>query len=180
MQTTLNEIKKYDPCPSSWAKGLKYLNKSKADDEPIDFMVIYEVMGIKDALWCLRTQDYRDYCLFLADVAELVLHIFEDVYPDNKAPRQAIEAIRDWYNGDITDKQLEEYASAARAACNYGANAAARAISDAAHAYAAVYGVAYATACDAAHAIAAYSTTYDTVFDSSWRQIDKIFIKHFN
>ncbi|MCP3675225.1 MAG: hypothetical protein GY829_12240, partial [Gammaproteobacteria bacterium] len=46
MKTTLNEINKYDPCDDSWAKVLKYLNKTKADDEPLDFMVIREAIGL--------------------------------------------------------------------------------------------------------------------------------------
>ncbi len=115
MKTTLNEIKKYGPCPPSWAKGLKYLNKTKADDEPIELMAIHKVMGIEDAVWCLRTQDYRDYCLFLAEVhEESVLPLFEAKYPVDKRPREAIKAIRDWHNGDITQEQLEAYTIYAR------------------------------------------------------------------
>ncbi len=140
MKTTLNEIKKYGPCPSSWAKGLKYLNKSKADDEPIELMAIHKVMGIEDAVWCLRTQDYRDYCLFLADVhEEFVLPHFEAKHPENKRPRQAIKAIRDWYNGDVTKEQLDVYA------------------------------------------IYPLDANYDyEIKETNWKEIDKLFIKHFN
>ncbi len=188
MQTTLNEIKKYDPCNDSWAKGLKYLNKTKADDEPIELMTIHKVVGIKDAVWCLITQDYRDYCLFLADVVEPVLPLFEAEYPDDKRPRQAIKAIRDWYNGDITKEQLEAYADAAKTAANAASTAAdamySASITNAAYtaytayaAYAAAgsYAGSYATV---ATSYAAYNAAYD-IMKENWKKIDKLFIKHF-
>ena len=33
--TTLNKIREYSPCTDGWEKLLKYLGKSKADDEPL-------------------------------------------------------------------------------------------------------------------------------------------------
>ncbi len=170
MQTTLNEIKKYDPCNDSWVKGLKYLNKTKADDEPIDFMTIREAVGIEDTIWCLRTQDYKDYCLFLADVAESVLPIFEAEYPNDKRPRQAIKAIRDWYNGDITKEQLKAYAAAARAAA-YAADAASH------NAAYTAYAACVNTAAAAIHA--AYADYDYAIKKINWKEIDKLFIKHF-
>ncbi|MCP3673627.1 MAG: hypothetical protein GY829_04045, partial [Gammaproteobacteria bacterium] len=163
MKTTLNEIKKHNPYPSHWAEVLVLFNKTKADNEPIDFMTIREILGIKDAVWYLRTQAYRDYCLFLADAAELVLPIFEAEYPHIIAPRRAIEGIRAWYNGDINNDQLNALSDAAfDAASNtyvatytvvYGAvtNAAAYAAVTNAAAYAAGATV-YATIANAARA----------------------------
>ncbi len=190
MQTTLNEIKKYNPCHSSWVKGLKYLNKTKADNEPIDFMTIHKVVGIEDTIWCLRTQDYKDYCLFLADVAESVLPLFEAKYPDDKRPRQAIKAIRDWHNGYITKEQLKVYADAAYDAKDAAA-AAAEAIYSAsittayANAAYAAY-AAYAAASSYAGSYAAVATSYATyaaydyyIIKENWKEIDKLFIKHF-
>ncbi len=208
MQTTLNEIKKYNPCNDSWAKGLKYLNKTKADDEPIDFMTIHKVMGIKDTIWCLRTQDYKDYCLFLADVAESVLPIFEAEYPDDKRPRQAIKAIRDWHCGDIDTKELRILADAAfdakdaaAAEAIYSASITTAYVADATAyaAYAAYaagsYAAANTAACTttsyatyAAYAAtantAAYTTTSYAAYDydimkENWEKIEELFIKHF-
>ena len=128
MKTTLNEIRKYSPCASGWEKLLKHLGKTKADDEDMDLMAVLESNGIQDAIWCLRVFDYKDYCLFLADIAESVLDIFEKRYPENKAPRNAVKAIRDFHNGVISRDKLDDDAAAAydAAAAAYAAYAAAR------------------------------------------------------
>ncbi len=123
MQTTLKEIEKYKIEEGyydtfSWEKLLISLNKTPADNEPLDFIIIHEAIGIKEAIWCLRTQKYRSYCLFLADIAELILPVFEIEYPNIKEPRQTIKAIRDWYDGNITKKQLEAYSEKAYAAAS--------------------------------------------------------------
>ena len=75
MKTTLNEIKAKSPCGSGWRKLLGSLDKTEADDAPIDLMYILKSNGIQDAVWALRCFDFKDYCLFLADVAESVLPI---------------------------------------------------------------------------------------------------------
>ena len=106
MKTTLNEIRSFVPCVLGWRRLLTYLDKTKEDDEPLDFMTILAAVGIEDTIWCLRTQDYRDYCLFLADVAESVLSIFEDEYPTDDRPRKAIAAIRAWHLGELTKNGL--------------------------------------------------------------------------
>ena len=54
MQTTLNKIKQHNPCTEGWAKLLSYLNKTEADDEPLELTTILESNGIEDALWALR------------------------------------------------------------------------------------------------------------------------------
>ncbi len=174
MQTTLNEIKKHNPCSPSWVKSLIYLNKTKADNEPIDFMTIHKAVGIKYAVWCLETQDYRDYCLFLADVAESVLPIFEAEYPDEKVFRQTIKAIRDWYNGDITKEQLKAYAAIAGAIAGACTGACACAVY-------AVYAAAHAGTYAAYHtAVSATNVgTYSDAVGSDWKNIDKLFTKHF-
>ena len=151
METTLNEIRKHSPCESGWKNLLVYLGKTQADDEPLDFITLLAAVGIEDAIWCLRTQDYRDYCLFLADVAESVLPIYEAKYSCT-APRDAIQTIRDYHAGIATDEELNAAANAA-----YAANAA-----DAAYAAYAAYAAAYAVyvaayAADAAADAAAYA-----------------------
>ncbi len=110
MQTTLKEIEKYklnEYDTSPWKILLRYLNKTTADDEPLDFMIIHEAIGIKEAIGCLQTQDYYNYCLFLADVTELILPILETKFLNNKIPKDAIKAIRNWHNGNITKEQLK-------------------------------------------------------------------------
>ena len=64
------------------------------------------------------------------DCAESVLHIYETKYPDNKAPREAIQATRDYRDGSITLDELKSKRSAASASAS--ASAAAYAAADAA------------------------------------------------
>ncbi len=166
MWTTLKDIERYkidQYDTATWEKLLNYLNKTTADNESLSLMTIHKTMGINEAIWCLRTQDYRNYCLFLADIAESVLSVFEAEYPENKQPRQAIKAIRDWYNGDITKKQLKVCAYWAYTAAHTAHIDAISAINDEAihsdNSFHATYD-AYATA------QVVYTNTCTTVFDN--------------
>ncbi len=172
MQTTLNEIKKYNPNDLMWQK-LSLINSTDSSD----FMAIFETVGIEDAIWCLRVLDYKDYCLFLADVAESVLYLFESEYLDNKTSKEAIQAIRDWYNGDITKEQLEAYAYAAYYTyTTYGATYADYTVKRTA------FIAAYAAAgtFDAGTAVRAAANVYANIdYKSNWKKIEELFIKHF-
>ncbi len=160
MKTTLTEILKYNPS-EQLKQYLSLLNSTTY----IDFMTIKKTVGIKDAIWCLKVLDYRDYCLFLADVAESVLPIFEAKYPDDKRPREAVEGIRAWHNGNINTKELRILANAAFDAAYAAYNAAADAI------YYAVEGNAY---------VGAIGTVGAAVCaGSDWGTIEELFIKHF-
>lgn len=160
--TTLNEIRKHCPCYPSWVKLLKSLGKTKADDEPISFKYLLDTLGWRDAVWCLRVMPYHEECLFRADVAELVLPIFEAKHPNDDRPRKAIAAARDYHVGKINKEQLEAAADAADAS----------AADDAAVAYVTAY-AAYATA--TAYAAVAYATAYA----AAPAKIEKLFIQHF-
>jgi hypothetical protein len=137
MQTTLNKIKEHSPCENGWKKLLNHLNKTQADDEPLELRTILESNGLDDAIWALRSVDGKDkeIRLFAADCAELVLPIYEEDNSDDKRPRLAIQAARDYANGLITMEELSaaRYAvwdaawAAARAAAMDAARAAARA-----------------------------------------------------
>ncbi len=48
--TTLNRIRAHGPCAGGWAKLLKHLGKTQADDEPLPFATILESNGLDDAL----------------------------------------------------------------------------------------------------------------------------------
>ncbi len=125
MNTTLNKIRMHSPCKPSWEKLLTSLNKTKSDDEPLSFNYILETLGIKDTIWCLRTIKYRDYCLFNADVAESVLHIYEKLHPKDSTIKDAIIGIRDWHNGDINILELNKLRNSASASAYAAASAAA-------------------------------------------------------
>ena len=154
MKTTLNEILKYNPCSQNSDKGgwgllLKNLNKTEADDEPLDLITILESNGIQDAVWALRCFDYKDYCLFLADIAESGLHID---YTYNKARRLEIRAIRDYKAGAIKKGELEGILTYLEGILTY-------------------YAVFYAEY--------AAEVAFAPVSNKKWCEIEPLFIKHF-
>ena len=163
MNTTLNKIMEFSLSEPSWEKLLESLNKTKADDEPLSFKYILDVLGIRDALWCLCKLDYREQCLFLADVAESVLHIFEDKYPDDMRVRNCIDGIRKFHAGEIDYEDLMLLQIAAYYAVDpFDDNAV----------YAAALSAAYTTAY-AVSATAAISSS------EKWKEIEELFIKYF-
>lgn len=140
MKTTIKELYKVRPCCESSAKFLnKTFNLNLAEDDNITSqfnslteeqknkeITILDILnrnGVKDAYWALKTQDYKDYCLILADVAESVLYIFEAEYPSDNRPRKAIEAIRKYKNEEISLEELKAAAYAAYAAVAVDATA---------------------------------------------------------
>ena len=99
-------------------------------------------------------EDKRDHKLLVlraTDCAEHVLPYFEEKYPNDNRPREAIEAARDWVRGEIALSEVRAAAFAAHAAARATADASARAAARAA-------GQAAATAHVAAHA--AHAATY--------------------
>jgi len=134
MQTTLNKIKSHNPCDGGWEKLLNHLNKTQADDEPLELRTILESNGIDDTIWALLAVDGKDkeIRLFAADCAEMVLPIYEKYYPNDNRPRLAIQAARDYANGLITLEELAASSAAAWAASRAAARVAAWAASRAA------------------------------------------------
>lgn len=170
MKLTTNIIMKHNPCGictngrTGISKLLKHLHQDSANDDEFTLIDVLNFNGIDDAIWCLRCFDYLDYCLFLAYVAESVLHIYENRF-NSKAPRKAIEGIRDYKAVKITLKVLKVLSDAAHADAAAAAAAAAYADAD----YAAY--AAYAYAADTAYAGAARTLKK--------QEIEELFIKHF-
>jgi len=183
LTTTLNEIKDYSPCAEGWTKLLRSLDKTKADDDPLDIIYILESNGIEDAIWCLRCFNYKDYCLFLADVAESVLPLSEAKHPGDQRPRETIEIIRAYKRGEVTKEELIVAADAADAYAvadaAYYAAAYAATHDDAYAAYYAADAAARAAAHAAAHAVYAYAE-YAYARKSKWQEIELMFKKHFD
>ena len=95
----------------------------------------------------LTDDDHHLLAQWAADCAQQVLHLFEEVQPDDDRPRRAIEAVRAWTRGEITMSQ-------SRAAGGH-AMAAARDLSGAARHAAFAAGQAAAVAHVAAHELGA-------------------------
>jgi hypothetical protein len=138
--TTLKAIRAKNPCADGWAKLLAHLGKKKADDEPLNLLTILESNGAQDMLWALQCVEHTELeritRLMAADFAEAVSHLYEKEYPDDKRPRLAIKAARDFANGKITAQERAAAWAAGDAAwaAAWAAGDAARAAGDAARA----------------------------------------------
>lgn len=168
--TTLNEIRKHEPCPRGWSTLLRGLGKTEADDEPLPLARVLEINGIADAIWAIRAVAGHEVAarLFACDCAESVLHLFEKRYPDDKRPRTAIEVARRFAHGEATVEELRNANAAAYHAAYHAANAAA----------AAYFAAAYAAYADAAAAYAARAAYADADAADAATRIE-LFKKHF-
>ena len=112
MFTTLNQIRTKSPCSSGWKMLLASLNKTQADDVPINISTILDSNGLDDALWCLRTVKGRDKELRLYAVwcARQVQHLMTD-----KRSLDALDVAERFAIGDATQEELT--AARVAAAC---------------------------------------------------------------
>ena len=134
MKTTLNQIRKYEPCADGWQKLLTYLGKTKADDEPLSIATIIDSNGLNDALWCLRAVEGhgREISLYAVWCARQVQHLLAD-----KRSLKVLDVAERYANGQATKYELaaaRAAVEAARAAAWAAAEAAARAAAEAAEA----------------------------------------------
>jgi hypothetical protein len=216
LKTTYKKLIEHEPCISSVNKMLEYNNlepiENLSDLDPsidlsteISLKEALDICGIQDAIWCLRAFPYRDCCLFLADVAEMVLPIFEKHVPGDTRVRDCIDAIRKWHSNEIDNVAMGVARDAAWAAASNAVRAAAR---DAARATAfgcdvaraaAIYAVsaaasdaarAAALGCDAARAAAnaaacaaardaVSAVASDAASAAAWEKIKKMFEKYY-
>jgi len=121
--TTLNKIREHGPCADGWAKLLRHLGKTQADDEPLSLVTILDSNGPDDALWCLRACDGidREARLYAVWCARQVQHLMKD--PRSLA---ALDVAERHANGNATDKELAAAWDAASAAARDAASVAAR------------------------------------------------------
>lgn len=123
--------------------------------------------------------DYKYGCLFLADVAELALPIFEKEFPLCNLPRIAVQGIRDYYAGKITEAKLKTLNLGADFALEHAK--ATKATRGAVFAAASAY---FASDSDQQALLAldsaanALGTTSNTK-DFGWIEIERIFIEYF-
>ena len=100
MKTTLRRIKEHDPCSEGWAKLLKHLNKTEADDEELSLLTILESNGREDTIWALRCVDGydREFRLYAVWCARQVQHLMTD-------PRStdAVDVAERYANGEATE-----------------------------------------------------------------------------
>ena len=147
--TTLNRIRDHHPCADGWAKLLKHLGKTHADDEPLPFSVILESNGLDDALWCCRAEPQyaREWRLFAVWCVRQVQHLMTD-----RRSIDALDVAERYANGHATDAELETAWAAALDAAWDAAGDAAGDAAEAARAAAEAARDAWAAAWDAAWA----------------------------
>jgi hypothetical protein len=119
MKTTLNEIRKHHPCQDGWEKLLRYLNKTKPDDEPLPLLTVLQSNGLEDALWCFRAVEGfdREKRLLAVAFAREVEHLMPE------ASKPALAVAERFANGLATEEELAQARSAAAAAARSAADA---------------------------------------------------------
>ena len=145
--TTLNKIRVHAPYADGWAKLLRHLDKTQADDEPVSLLTILDSNGLDDALWCLRAVDghQREMRLYAVWCARQVQHLMTD--PRSVAALDVAERHAD---GQATNAELSAASLAARAAARD-----------------AEWDAAWAAAWDAARA-AAWDAAWAAAWDAAW------------
>ena len=73
INTTLNEIKAFDPCKSGWKTLLTSLNKIEADSEPLSMLHILESNGVQDIIWCMQVNWFEHKTLYMQFVNNCVV-----------------------------------------------------------------------------------------------------------
>ena len=124
----------------------------------------------------------KDSVLFSIYVAELVLDNFESKFPNDKRPRQAIEAAKNWCkNPTKKNKELARSACLAHSAYS-SVHSIAYSVAYSAHSTArsAAYSAAHSTARSAARSAAhsAYSSVYPSASSVIYRKLDNWMLKH--
>ncbi len=135
--TTFARLHQHGACESGYRRLAKTLGgvPKYGRDKPIPLDVVLASNGLEDTLWCLRAllEPWEQEQLFIADLAEHVLPIFEEQFPNDARPRRAIEAMRAFARGEIDATTLKAARYNARVAescatgygsCEYAAQAA--------------------------------------------------------
>ena len=154
MKFTTEQLKELNPC----SDGLKwYLENIKTENLE---EILIQLNNHRDdwPRWLMvRVLDDTQRRKLAIFAASEVLHIFEEKYPDDKRPREAIEAAQKYLDKEITLAELKEkrVASVAAVACGYAAFACGYAAVAASAASAA--SVAAVAAANAANAAAYYA-----------------------
>ena len=151
-----------------WASDHLYLAEARGDRINSDNKICVREARLIERVGTIDDVTFR---LFAADCAEYALHLFEREYPDDKRPREAIEAARRFALGEIDDAARDAAWDAAWAAARAAARDAARAA-----ARAAAWDAARDAAWDAARA-AARAAARDAAWDAAWDAARALFNK---
>lgn len=142
MKITSKQLKEWSACTEGFEFFVKKCGKS------IELKKFAEIFAAENqfdwAWWVIKKLLKKEQSVKIAIfAAEKVIDIFEKKYPEDKRPRQAIEAAKAWLKNPTEENRLAAYAAAGAGVGAY-----------AAYAYAAAAYAAYAAA-GAAYAYAA-------------------------
>jgi hypothetical protein len=128
-KVTIEDVMSWYPCSRYPRERIKKLMGRKK------YVTLNDIWKAKldneeDYLWLvLREEFITEHNLHKIAIyaAKLVLPIFEEKYPDDKRPRQAIEAKKKWLKGKISNEELKKARYDARDAARAAVSDAARA-----------------------------------------------------
>jgi len=108
LHTTFRLMSGLQPRGLDYRELARHLGEGRTygQDTPIPLDKVLDVVGLEAALWCLsRTVEDCSGMdrLLAADYAERVLRYFEDVFPEDDHPREAIEIARKFARGEISN-----------------------------------------------------------------------------
>lgn len=135
LKTTLALLHKANACSAGLQTLTASLGSKWTDDKEISLKRILKSNGLDHAIWAMRATTEpckRAIVLLSVDFAMEVLGNFEKAFPDDKRPREALQAASDFMDGKITLAQLEDKKSAARSAARSAAYSAAYSAADSA------------------------------------------------
>jgi hypothetical protein len=166
MKITKQYLRKLEACKD----GIEWFDEQKTTDAFEIFDLLKEEEKYKWLSWILTKMMTKEECIkYAICAAENVLHIFEEKYPNNKRPREVINAAKKYLKCPIKKSATAAaYVAYANAAVAYVAYAA---VADAAYAAAAAYAT-YAAATYAAAADAAYAA-YDAAAYAATKELQK-------
>ncbi len=154
LYTTLAKLHEVSDCQDTFKLLATQLGGIEAYgvDTLIPLDKILDLLGLEDALCCLQATTKNEDALnrvLVCDYAERVLPIFEQKYPGDKRPRQAIEVSRLYARGQASQQELLDAFVDAHAAASTYADVA----------YAAAPSATYAAVVSAAARDAAYAAS---------------------
>jgi len=117
LTTTLKKLRENDNCKDCYNHLSDKLGKDYGDDTEVTLLQILDLNGLDDALRSLCAMNEDKLSRFLArDLEDHAIHVFEEKYPGDNRPRQAIEVSRRFTNGKATCEERDAAISAAHAA----------------------------------------------------------------
>ena len=166
MKITKEWLKENNAC----SKGTAWFNDQSESDAKKVLLSLLEQDHFDWANWTVvRLMTHEQKIKYAIYSAEKVLKIYEDKYPENKAPRMAIKAAKEYLKNPSEETKSAAYAAYAAA---YAAANAANAAANAAYAaYAAAYAAANAAA-NAAYAAFAASSLKASIIKCVIKLID--------